>query len=293
MKNLSQIFCFVKVAERGSFTQAAEALCITATAVSKQVKNFEHSLSEQLFIRHTRDVRLTEFGEILYGQCRDLLKHIDSIEQSIASKKATPQGKLKVLVSTILSQSFVLQHVKAFIDCFPQIDCEILFSEQDHRLGDNDIDIMVGFPQIPPYTEDLRYKKMYVTKNILCASPQLIQSHGMPQSSQALIDYPFISHSLRKPGTSLPLANGERVACAAPRLYMDNFDALNQACIDGIGAFLTGDTLVQDAIKKQHLIQLLPELEFRQYDIFMFYRSYTYEQPKIRAFIDFYSGRLE
>jgi len=228
MKNIGQIYSFVKVAELGSFTQAAEALCITTTAVSKQIKNFEHHLNEQLFIRHTREVRLTEFGETLYGQCKDLLKHIDSIEQSIASKKATPQGKLRILVSTILSKDFVLQHLAEFITHFPLIDCDILFSEQDHRLGDDCLDIMVGFPQIPPYTDKLRYKKMYDTQNILCASPKLIQSHGMPQSYRELINYPFISHSLRKPETSLPLANGERIACAAPRLYMDNFDALNQ-----------------------------------------------------------------
>ena len=69
---------------------------------------------------------------------------------------------------------------------------------------------------------------------------------------------------------------------------MDNFDALNQACINGIGVFLTGDVLVKQELEKQHLIHLLPQLQFTNHEIYLFYRNYSYELPKIRAFVDYY-----
>ena len=100
--------------------------------------------------------------------------------------------------------------------------------------------------------------------------------------------FPFISHSLRKPALNLPLANGKHIVCPPPILFMDEFNALNQACKDGIGVFLTGDILVEKELSEGTLIQLFPEIKFKCYEIYSFYQSYGYEVPKIRAFLDFY-----
>lgn len=288
MLNFSQLRCFVTVAEYLNFNKAADELCITATAVSKQIKSLENQFGEALFIRHTRKVQLTDFGAILLEKSRQLLKEASQIEEYIETRQAKPQGLLKVLVSTILSKKFVLEKLPEFIKKYPLIRCEFIFSEQNKDLSRHDIDIMVGFPEIPPFTDKLKYRRMSPVQNILCASPSLIKDHGPPLHPTDLMHYPFISHSLRKPATLLPLANGEHIACSDPILFMDDFNALNQACKDGIGAFLTGDVLVQKELREKTLVQLLPQIEFKRYEIYIFYQSYGYEVPKIRAFLDFY-----
>ena len=52
---------------------------------------------------------------------------------------------------------------------------------------------------------------MQPISNILCASPDLIKKYGTPNTVKDLFNYPFISHSLRKLGTKLPLENGTYV----------------------------------------------------------------------------------
>ncbi|WP_420842887.1 LysR substrate-binding domain-containing protein [Francisella halioticida] len=123
---------------------------------------------------------------------------------------------------------------------------------------------------------------------MLCGSPKLIKKYGLPQSIKDLLDYPFISHSLRKPAIKLPLENGTYIYCSSPILFIDDFNALNQACKNGVGLFLTGDRLVEKDIKEGSLIQLLPEIKFKKYDIFTFYQNHGYEIPKVKAFLDFY-----
>ena len=54
MQNLSQLNCFIKVAEFKNFTMAAKMLHLSTTAVSKQIKNLEHLIGEQVLIRNTR-----------------------------------------------------------------------------------------------------------------------------------------------------------------------------------------------------------------------------------------------
>lgn len=284
-----QLECFLKVAECQSFTLAAEKLHITPTAVSKQVKLFESRLGEQLFVRTTRTVALTEFGELLYQRCKILQQQLFSVEQFIQSKKETPSGKLKVLVSTIMGKQIVLPKLKAFNDKYPEIELELQFSEQDKAVREQEIDVMVGFPQIPPWTDQFKYRKVAEVKNILCASPNYIEQYGCPQTPEDLLQAKFISHTLRSPNYFLPLANGKQLMIAPPVMTMNNFDALNAACLDGIGLFLTGDVLVKTYLDNGELIQVLPEFEFRHYDIYIFYRHYDYEIPKLRAFVDFYS----
>ncbi|STX27695.1 transcriptional regulator [Legionella beliardensis] len=287
--NHSQIKCFLKAVELGSFSLAAQALHLTPTAISKQIKNLEQNIGEQLFQRTTRQVRLTEFGLLFYQHCKPIEEEIASLNHFIESSRDVPQGELKILVSTITSKAWVLKHLQAFMATYPKLYLEIIFSEEDADLAREDIDIMVGFPTIPPATEHLKYRKMLTTHNILCASKEFVAQYGKPETAEQLPQYKIISHTLRRPAYFLPLADGNQLPCAKPILYMNNFDALNQACLAGIGLFLTGDILVKQWLNRGDLIQVLPQYKFRQYDIFIFYRAYDYELPKIRVFLDFFT----
>ncbi|CAM2975425.1 transcriptional regulator [Legionella steigerwaltii] len=289
MLNFSQLRCFIKVAELLNYNRAAEELSITATAVSKQIKNLEHQLGEQLFVRDTRKVQLTAFGFMLLEKCQQLFHETQRIEQFIESRQTHPQGQITILVSNILARELILNRLADFVDQYPLIDCEFLFSEHDNDLARKDIDVMVGFPEIPPFTDQLKYRKMPAVTNILCGAPGLIKHYGMPTQASDLMSFPFISHSLRKPATELPLENGTYLPCPKPILFMDDFNALNQACKNGIGLFLTGDSLVKQALKDKTLIQVLPEIQFKRYEIFTFYQPYGSKLPKIRAFLDFYA----
>ncbi|CEG56179.1 LysR family transcriptional regulator [Legionella fallonii] len=287
--NRGQIINFLKVAELGSFSLAADSLHLSPTAVSKQVKNLEAAIGEQLFHRTTRQVHLTEFGTLFYQKCKMIEEQISSVNQFIESTRELPQGELKILVSTITAKNWVLKQLNHFMEHYPLLQLEIDFSEEDAALARSDIDIMVGFPVIPPITEHLKYRKMFEINNILCASKEFVGRYGQPTTAEELPQFKIISHTLRKPAYFLPLANGGQLHCAQPILYMNNFDALNQACLAGIGMFLTGDTLVKPWLESGDLIQLLPQYDFRQYEIFMFYRTYDFELPKIRAFLDFFT----
>lgn len=288
MLNYSQIKCFLKVAKYLNYKQAADELCLSTTAVSKQIKNLENQINQKLFIRNTRNVKLTPFGIMMLDKCQKINQETNNLERFIAAQQKTPQGQLKILVSKILAREFILDRLAKFINKYPLIECELIFSEHDNDLSRSDIDIMVGFPEIPPITDNFKYKIMQPITNILCASPELINKYGMPKSSNDLFKYPFISHSLRKPATELPLKNGSSIQCPAPILFIDDFSALNQACKNGIGVFLTGDRLVANDIEQGKLVQILSDIDFREYQIFTFYRAYEYQIPKVKAFLDFY-----
>ncbi len=293
MKNLNQVLCFIKVAEFMSFSQAAKILHLSTTAVSKQIKNLENQIGEQVFLRSSRSVQFTEFGELFYHRCKALENEVTALEQFIESKKEEPQGNLKILISTILSKKFVLNHLQEYMAENPQVRLEIVFSEFYTDLSRQDVDIMVGFPVYPPFTEQLKYIKLYEVNNVLCASPKYIEQYGSPKSAQDLLKSKVIAHGAYKPENLLPLADGNSLATATPILFMSDFDAVTQLGLAGLGIFLTADVLAKEWIKSGQLVQLLPKYKFRSYEIFMFYRAYDFELPKVRSFVQFLRNKMQ
>ncbi|WP_165483112.1 LysR family transcriptional regulator [Legionella genomosp. 1] len=291
MKINHSLQCFIKAAETLHFASAAASLHITPTALSKQIKGLEQQIGIQLFKRSTRRVILTEMGERLYQRCRVIENEINKLDQFIENRRAEPQGSLRVLVSTILARKWLFAHLKDFRERFPKIELELLLTEEDDDLADAKADIMMGFPEIPPYTNNLKARYVSTVKNILCAAPSYVQRYGLPACKGDLANAHFISHTLRAPNHHLPLADGSTIPINRPVLLINEFDALNQACKDGHGLFLTGDLLVKNELNSGELIQILPKLEFKNYKIYLFYQAYDYELPKVRAFLEFYGKK--
>ena len=67
MPSLRALKCFVTAARYESFTQAADVLCVTQAAISRQIKELEDALDVALFERTGRHIALTDAGRILYN----------------------------------------------------------------------------------------------------------------------------------------------------------------------------------------------------------------------------------
>lgn len=72
---------FVKVAECGSFTKAADDLCLTPTAVMKQINALEKELEVALFERTNHGLRITRAGESFLQDARYILEYVSRAEQ--------------------------------------------------------------------------------------------------------------------------------------------------------------------------------------------------------------------
>ncbi|MEI9805600.1 MAG: LysR family transcriptional regulator [Pseudolabrys sp.] len=98
MDFIQSIGVFVKVAETGSFTDAAKVLDMSPSGVSKSLRRLEEKLKVRLVTRTTRSVHLTEEGGMLVEQFRQILSDIDQVEVLLADRLARPNGRLRIQV---------------------------------------------------------------------------------------------------------------------------------------------------------------------------------------------------
>ena len=85
--NLKQLEAFVKVTESGSFSKAAKLLFLTQPTVSAHISSLEKELDSRLFVRNTKEVKLSEEGKQLYQYARQMVELEKEIEQ-VFSKDA-------------------------------------------------------------------------------------------------------------------------------------------------------------------------------------------------------------
>lgn len=104
--NLKQLEAFVKVTESGSFSKAAKLLFLTQPTVSAHISSLEKELDSRLFVRNTKEVKLSEEGKQLYQYARQMVELEKEIEQ-VFSKDAHREEKcITIATSTIRHSMF-------------------------------------------------------------------------------------------------------------------------------------------------------------------------------------------
>ncbi len=95
---LGSIELFCLAAENGGFTAAATLASVTPAAVSGSIQRLR--LNVRLFVRTTRQIRLTDAGRAYFEQCRVALNQLVEAEREVCGQQLKPSGLLRISVST-------------------------------------------------------------------------------------------------------------------------------------------------------------------------------------------------
>ncbi len=142
---LRQLRYFIAVAERLSFSKAAQHLHITVPPLSRQVRQLEEEFGVQLFVRDRRSVILTDAGRALLREAKILVTQSAHVTDCVRLAKCGEAGLVKIGIGMGLGEPIsriLVEHSKQF----PAVDLQYrdMFSSwQNKALIDGDID--VGF----------------------------------------------------------------------------------------------------------------------------------------------------
>ena len=122
---LRQIRYFLAVAESRHFTKAAEALGISQSNLSAQVKELERDLGAPLFDRAGRSVRLSAAGEAFLEPARRTLREAASCKDAVDEVIGAKVGRVRVGATHVFSTRLIPDVVLAFLPRYPAIDLSI------------------------------------------------------------------------------------------------------------------------------------------------------------------------
>lgn len=104
----------VKVIETGSFSRAAAVLCMSQSALSRQIMELEQSVGQRLLLRTGRGVTPTEAGKLLLSHARAILSIAQHATQELADLDAAPRGRVTLGLPPLMA----LRHGGALIHAF-------------------------------------------------------------------------------------------------------------------------------------------------------------------------------
>jgi len=175
MPSLRAVRSFVAAAKYQNFTRAAESLCVTQAAVSRQIRELEESLGVPLFKRAGRAVELTEAGTILYDAVSLSFINIAQAAQRITEGNRE-QKELTLCCSPAFAAFWLSKRLPEFFSAHPDIDINVVstnnFFSMEPGVHPDAFITKVSDPREGYHSTPLFYDLIYP----VCA-PGYLQSH--------------------------------------------------------------------------------------------------------------------
>jgi DNA-binding transcriptional LysR family regulator len=148
---LSQLKCFIDLAEMLSFSKVAIHNYIAQTAVSYQIKSLEDELGIKLFSRTTRQVRLTDAGRTYYNEVVPAVNRLEHARQSLINHEIDPG--ITIGYSYLCGGQTLSESIKMFQGKFPKVRIMLIHEEPEsgllELLSSGKIDVAFFLTSIP------------------------------------------------------------------------------------------------------------------------------------------------
>ncbi|WP_343609993.1 LysR family transcriptional regulator [Novosphingobium sp.] len=292
---------FAKVAQRGSFSRAAEELGLAKTTVSKAVARLEARMRTNLFQRTTRKLTLTESGRQSLARATRILSDGAAIEADIIEETVSPRGLVRLAALSAMGIEIIAPALPEFLERFPDIEVDLV-------LTDNQVDIVAeGFDAAVQLegsgASTLRSTRLWTLRRPLVAAPSLIERLGMPQGPEDLTRYPAVVASHIPDAMEWTFAHQNDAGGAPhhaepisvrvqPRYRANHADAMIPALVNGVGIGVIAEYFITPHLKDGRLIELLPEWSVPPRPIYLVTPPGRARPARVRVLLDFLQEKL-
>ncbi len=271
--------------DRGSLSAAGRALRVPVPTLSRKISELEALLGARLLIRTTRRLALTDAGATYLAAARRILDEVDGAEREAAGEFAVPKGELVVTAPLHFGRLHVLPVVADFLALFPAINVRLRLADRNVVLVDDHVDVAVRIGRLDDST--MVATRIGSMRTVSCASPALLDRHGVPAAPQDLAGLPVVAVDAPMPGSAIP---GD--VASVPRLSVTTTEAAVQAAILGIGVARLLHYQVADAVEAGALRIVLGAFEPAPVPVHLVHAVRGQLPLKMRRFLDFAAPRM-
>lgn len=201
MDHLRSLRLFTRVIERGSFSAAARDLGMPRSTATEAISQLEARLGARLLDRTTRHVAPTIDGQGFYVRCAGILAELDDAEAALRDNE--PQGTLRIDAPGLLTRTFVLPELPAFMARYPQIQLQIGQTDRLVDLVREGVDCAIRVGE--PADSGLIMRRLGMLSEVTVASPDYLARRGRPRTLDDLDGHLMIGFLSSVTGEVLPL----------------------------------------------------------------------------------------
>ncbi len=288
MDRLTLMRSFVGVTKSRSFSQAARALGISGSLVSRHVAELERDLDVRLVNRTARTVSLTEAGTRYADFAARIIDEIDREEESLRGLRDKPEGTLSIISPKWIGSSDVGDAIVAFSTRYPKIRIRFEvggMSERAYDFLDQGFD--VAFHTRHVRDSNLLLRKIADLNFMLCASPTYLHRAGRPTQVTELTEHDCLMNT-NDPIWHLKHAGHDVHLKISDPVYSSNsYLTLRKAALAGRGVGLLPVRLISAELADGSLVEVVPGCEVPDRPLYALHAPGGQTLARVRLFLDF------
>ena len=301
MDQLIALRVFVRIADSGGFSKAADSMNIPRATVTKLVQDLERHLGTKLLQRTTRRVNLTPEGAEYYERAIRLIGDLDEMDQSAARARAQPRGRIRVDVGSVLANMILIPALPAFRALYPELHIDLGVSDRPIDLIGEGVDCVIRGGDLADTSLVARH--IADLDWVTCASPVYLGARGVPKHPSELIARePGPKDKTRVPGHAVvgyfsslsgkpfPLffnKGDERVVVNGDVVVGVNESTAHlSALLTGVGLGQAFKFMVVPHLDSGRLCTILDDWTRPRHPLHVVYPSNRHLSAKLRLFVD-------
>jgi DNA-binding transcriptional LysR family regulator len=295
MDTLDQYRVFVKIAEMGSFINAANALDLPRASVSAAIQELERDMSTRLFHRTTREVHLTPDGAQLLERVRSLLADAEDIGQLFQTRQRQVAGRLNVDVPSRIARRLIAPALPTLLRRYPRLQLTLGSTDRKIDLVHEGVDCAI---RVGILRSSLVVRPLGRIALINCASPAYLRDFGIPESPEDLSQGHW-SVGYASPTTGRELhweieSGGGKEEIAVPsRVIVNNAESYIACCLAGLGLIQVPRYDVQQLLESGALVEVMPSFRAGAMAVSAVYPHRRQRSHRLTAFIDWFEALIQ
>jgi DNA-binding transcriptional LysR family regulator len=294
MDRIDLMKIYVRVAELGSFTQAADSLGLAKASTSAAVRELEAELGTRLLQRTTRKVTMTQDGQAFYERSRDMLAELDELQSMFQQGETGLAGRLRVDLPVAIARNIVMPALASFLDAHPRLQLDLSSTDRLVDVVQEGFDCILRVGWLSDSSLVARPLGAFPMFN--CASPAYIARFGMPTTLADLAHHRLVDYAPALGGRGALfeyLDGGVRRSVEVPAvLAVNNSDAYQAACLAGLGIIQAPLTGMAHALADGRLVAVLPDYCAAPMPVTLLYPSRRHLSRRARVFMDWLAETL-
>jgi len=285
------IALFIAVVERDGIQNAARALDLPRSTVSKRLSRLEKRLGVGLLNRNSRTLSLTPVGRIYFEHGKRALSCLSEAENAVQALKNEPSGTLRVSCAVMIGINAIVPRLPEFHRAYPKIRLDLSLSDKFEDLVASGFDMAIRFGTMSD--SSLIARKVMSARRIVCASPRYLESYGVPEKPDDLNQHNCLNLSTLGQMTNFwTFQDGDRVRHLEVRgnFTTDSGAAHYAAILAGVGIGRVTQLRAMPDLEEGRMVRLLEAHDLASptpiYAVMPGNRNVI---PAVRAFMNFVS----
>ena len=292
MGPLDGVTVFLAIAQKGSFSAAAESLGCSKSTVSERIARLEQRISARLFRRTARSAALTEAGRAYLSEIDDILDRVRKAEKAAQAEAAEPRGVLRISVPAPFATTHLAPLLPEFMAGHPDLAIDLQVTAEVVDLIGGGFDLAIRLcPANDPGTV---VRRLGSTRLVLAASPALIARWGAPAEPGDLTSLPCLANSIHPHRNEWRLRCGveERRVPLRPCCVANSHELLHRLALGGAGVAALSEYAVLEDLIAGRLVRLLAQWQITDIPVLAVYPDSKGIAAKVRVFVEFLAAKL-